>query len=314
MGEGNVKKSFNCISFKSKKLFVICLITIVLLLCAIMNYYEHSSVKSVVKHRLQWWLTSIEWDEERTKLSGKGITIAVLDTGIDFKHNDLKSCKYEEISVVEQFNENEINHGTAIAGIISAYPHDEKGVLGIAPNSKILSIDVTNSETVDIDNLIKGINIAIDKNVDIINISIGIKEGNDELHACIKEAYDKGIVIVASAGNYMKDEVLYPAVYDEVIAVGACDRKGRIISPKGDSLDVIFMPGDNIVSCISENNYAGVQGTSFSTAIVSGIVAIVKEEYPNIDNKEIYAAIKRSISTHGENRITVNRILDEVKE
>lgn len=309
-----MKKSFSCISSKSKRIFVICLFLILISLGIIINYCVNGNGEKISKHRLQWWLTSIEWDEGRENLSGKGVTCAVLDTGVDFNHNDLKSVNYEEISVVNHSDENEMNHGTAIAGIISAYPHNEKGVLGIAPDTKILSIDVTNSETVKIDNLVKGINIAIDRNVDIINISIGIKEGNDELYACIKKAYGKGIVIVASAGNYMKDEILYPSVYDEVIAVGSYDKKGSVISPQGEISDVIFMPGENIVSCIAENRYAGVQGTSFSTAIVSGIVAIIKDKYPNKNNKEICAAIKKCISAQNETKVTVTKILNEVKE
>ncbi len=299
--------------FKFKKSLIICLFIIVMI-CLMLIFHQQNNINNVPEHRLQWWLGSIEWDEERTNLSGDGITIAILDTGIDFTHNDLKSCDYEQITVVDDSDENETNHGTAIAGIISGYPHDEKGVLGIAPNSKIISIDVTNTETVDIDYLIKGIKLAINKNVDIINISIGVKEGNDKLYSCIKEAYDKDIIVIASAGNYMNNEILYPAIYDEVIAVGAYNKNGDIISPKGDIKNVIFMPGANISTCISKNNYAGVQGTSFSTAITSGIMSIVKEKYPNADNKKIYTAIDKVILEQNKNKPTVKTILDMIKE
>lgn len=293
-----------------KMLFLIlCLIIIsIIIFLSLTKLYS----KNIVNHRLQWWLNAIEWDDNRMNLSGKNITIAILDTGVDFAHKDLKLCDYSEENIVP-YTEDDKNHGTAIAGIISAYPNNEKGVLGISPKSKLISIDITNGETVDIHNLIKGIKKATERRVDIINISIGVKDGNKELHECIKEAYDNGIVIVASAGNYMKDEILYPAAYDEVIAVGAYDRKGNIVSPKGNVDNVIYLPGSNIVSCLTNNNYSGVQGTSFSTAIMSGMMAIIKEANPKLLNKELYKKIFE-VSMSYENKITLKQILEEIKE
>lgn len=302
-----MKKVVNCKKTYTKRVLVISLIAI-LIVCTVV-IIVHTNKNRVPEHRLQWWLTSIEWDKERTKLSGKGVTIAILDTGVDFQHNDLKSCDYEQLSVVPDSEENELDHGTAIAGIIAAYPHNSKGVLGIAPNSKIISIDVTNSETVDVSYLIKGIQLAISKNVDIINISIGVKEDDRESHSIIKEAYDKGIIIVASAGNYMKNEVLYPAAYDEVIAVGSLNKNGDIISPKGTIENVLFLPGTNISTCLSDNNYAGVKGTSFSTAILTGMLAIKKEKYPNLNNKNINDAINELASNQNKTKTTINTIL-----
>lgn len=234
-----------------------------------------------IEHRLQWWLDDINWDEDRLKYTGQGITIAVLDTGIDSSHPDLSNAKISEIRINSLNDENgNKKHGTAIAGIIAAFPNNDKGVLGIAVNTKIISVDVTNETRVDCENLVKGVEVAIEQGVDIINISIGVKNDSDELHQCIRKAYDLGIVVIAAAGNYMIDEILYPAAYEEVICVGAYDKNHDIISPKGNiSKSTTYLPGDNIVTANSseEKLYVGASGTSFSAAILSGIVSLMLE-------------------------------------
>lgn len=307
-----MKKSYAYIKSKCVKILLSILCLTIITSIIILLILTKLDSKNIVNHRLQWWLNAIEWDDDRMELSGKDTTIAILDTGVDFTHKDLRLCNYSEESIVS-ISEDDKNHGTAIAGIISAYPNNEKGVLGISPKANLISIDITNQETVDIDNLIKGIKKATERNVDIINISIGVKDGNDELYECIKKAYDNGIIIVASAGNYMKDEILYPAAYDEVIAVGAYDRKGNIISPKGNVENVIYLPGSSVVSCLTNNNYSGVQGTSFSTAIMSGMMAIIKEANSKLSNKELYKKIFE-VSMSYENKITLKQILEEIEE
>lgn len=268
---------------------------------------------TIPEHRLQWWRDYIDCDENQNKLSGSGITIAVLDTGVDFTHKDFEKCEYEELTVFDGLTDEKLEHGTAIAGIIAGYPHNSKGILGIVPNSKIISIDVANSEEIQTEDLIKGIKIAIDKNVDIINISLGLHEDNKRLQKWIKKAYDKGIVIVASAGNYMTEEVLYPAKYDEVIAVGSYDKKGNIISPKGNVANVIFLPGDSIVSSIPNNKYVGAMGNSFSAAIMTGIVAQIKEKYCNMNNEYIYSTVLSFSESQDEEKVTVDKILKKAK-
>lgn len=289
------------------------ILVISMVICAALIGRKTLSNQSTEKeHRLQWWLKAIEWDKNREGLSGKGISIAILDTGVDFSHRDLEECKHKEKTIVDD-SYGDKNHGTAIAGIIAAVPKDENGVWGIAPDTEIISYDITNEQTVKIDNLVKGITEAINDDVDIINISIGVKEQSKRLHESIKKAYDKGIVVIASAGNYMEGEILYPALYEEVIAVGAYDKSGKIISPKGNVNNVVFLPGSNVVSCIMNNGYSGTQGTSFSTAIMSGIVAIIKEKDKDITNKELYNKIYQSASLNG-NKITVKNIIKTLKE
>lgn len=173
-------------------------------------------------------------------------------------------------------------------------------------------MNITNNEYVEEKNLIKGINLAIKNDVDIINISVGIKENSPELYKSIKKAYDSNIVIIASAGNYMKDDVLYPAAYEEVLAVGSYDKKGNVISPKNIMNSVIYLPGKNISTCISNDKYAGVQGTSFSTAILTGIIAIIKENDIKVDNRTLYKSLEEM--TGLKNSVTVKKLLKKMED
>lgn len=233
------------------------------------------------EHRRQSWLKYINWDAERLSYSGKNIKIAVIDSGIDQNIPEL-NCKIDiETSVVKSNKESDVKHGTAVASIISAENHSDNQVNGIAHNARIVSIDVTNQSEgiVEVGDLIKGIEKAIEYKVDIINISIGCLKDDEELKSVIKKAWDNNIIIVSSAGNYMENNVLYPSKYKETLSVGSLNKKGKIISPQGDvDKKVVYFIGENIVSAIGNNEYAGCEGTSFSTAIYTGLVALLLEK------------------------------------
>lgn len=263
---------------------------------------------------MQWWLDSIEWNNDRQRYSGQGVKIAILDTGVETSHSDLSKAEIvcKKIDVISSINDDK-SHGTAIAGIISAYPSHNKGVLGIAPSASIVSIDITDTEYAEPQNIIAGIEIAIDEQVDIISISLGLLEDNDDLHNAIKNAYNLGIIIVASAGNYMDGDTLYPAKYDEVICVGSKGKDGEIISPRniGDN-SVIYAPGENIVTIATEQkDYFGATGTSFSTAIVTGMVAIMKEVNPSLLPMDCISFFE---TIDPQENLTVAKCIDYAKE
>ncbi|MBQ2775252.1 MAG: S8 family serine peptidase [Clostridia bacterium] len=294
-----------------KRVFSLMCVCVVLLMCV-----TSCATKTVQtpEHRLQWWLADIKWDGERLSYTGKNVDIAILDTGIDATHPDLAGRVVSETKVSGLgIKEDETKeHGTGIAGVIVATPHDEKGALGVAPDANIISIDVTDDSSgkVVIKNLIDGIDLAVSKEVDIINISVGVKEGTEELHEAIKKAYDNGIIIIASAGNYMEDEILYPAAYDEVIAVGSLSKKHEYISPTGTKAaqKVVYLPGENIVSTSSFGEYKGFSGTSFSSGILTGMVAVSLEANQDSERtqKKVYSKMEE---LYGRIGISVNDVL-----
>ncbi len=235
-------------------------------------------------HRLQWWLEAIHWDERDrgSGLSGKGVVIAVIDTAIDATHPDLEGKIQEQYIAGEVSEPMKLEHGTAVAGIIAASPSNEDGVLGIAVGAQILSIVIDEY----VDSLIKGIEYAIEKDVDIINISAGITENNPRLESVIEEAYQAGICVVAAYGE---ERPLYPALYEHVISVGSVNSEGKDIF--GGDTTSIFLPGGNIVTTYSSvyepRKYVSYTGASMSAAMMTGIIALVLEQNPGLDSNQI---------------------------
>jgi subtilisin family serine protease len=207
---------------------------------------------------------------------GAGIKIAVLDTG-GTDHQELAG---NVIDVFDCTGHNDAadrqGHGTHVAGIIAAKDNDF-GVLGVAPEAQIYCMKVLDNNGRGGYNTIEaGIKKAMELGVDIINMSLGSSSQPPEtFHQVIKEAYDRGIFIVAAAGND-GSRVNWPASYDEVIAIGAIDENGNLtdFSSRGTEISVIA-PGDNIYSTWLNQGYAVLRGTSQASPFVTGIIALI---------------------------------------
>lgn len=270
---------------------------------------ENNSI-SEAKHRLQWWLQDINWDEEDRDeaLTGKNVKIAIIDNGVDVTHPDLKTRTITQHRISETIEEKNYEHGTAVAGIICAYPNSSEGVLGVAIDAEIISIDVSDDETIDIKKLVKGIEYAISQDVDIINISAGIINDNEELKTTISNAYQEGIIVVAASGNDIGGNILYPARYDNVLSVNSIDDIGTKLF--GDEDKSVYIPGCNIVTTYSSTflskKYVSYTGTSMSAPILSATIALLIQKYPDINNKEIYAYF----SQH-DKKFDIKDILDD---
>lgn len=217
------------------------------------------------------------------------VKIAILDSGINKRHPDLKSQVYKEFNAVNpgQPIEDKFNHGTSIAGIIAA-KDNKVGIKGLVPFIEIYSVKVLNDDgTGSVNNIVKGIEWAINQNVKIINLSFGMEKGTKELQTIINKAIDKGIIVVAASGNnYIKD-VDYPAKYSKVISVGSIDTKHERVrfSPRG-KIDVVG-PGRDILSTDNNKGYSKFEGTSHSTAFVTGIIALYILDNPQaVPNQE----------------------------
>lgn len=252
-------------------------------------------------HRLEWWLDEIHWNEKRNAYDGSGIKVAVIDTGIDRSHPDLKNkitAEYRVPSLGEPPQDQPLEHGTAVAGVIAAYPADGNGVLGVAPGVGILSIDVTDDQSGEVSATaaIEGIRYAVEANVDIINISLGFRNSSSELELVVRQALEKGIILVASAGNHMEDDVLYPAKMDGVFCVGARDKEGKIISPVKADKTVTYLPGEYIVTtCSGDKRYISMKGTSIATPILTGCIALALQKDPDCTADKIAKILRETV-------------------
>lgn len=224
------------------------------------------------------------WDKG---IYGKGITVAILDTGIDTNHVCLKDRIIGGKNFTNEGKEDDITdwngHGTHVAGIIAGN-RAEKGITGVAPECNLLIVKVLNRfGDGAFPSIVRGLEYAIEQNVDIINMSLGGRADDDSLHETIKKAIDKGICVCCASGNNGDgrgdtDEINFPGNYHEVIEVGAVDRENNIakFSNSNPEVDIVSY-GVNIMSTFKNNKYATTSGTSQATPHVSGALALIKQ-------------------------------------
>ena len=229
---------------------------------------------------------------------GAGVTVAVLDTGIDKNHNDLTGKVVREINLTNSVTARDGNgHGTHVAGIIAA--DNTNGVLGIAPGIHLLNVKVANDQgRCELLALEHGIIWAVQEGANVINLSIESVEYSDNLEKAIYYAWENGILIIAAAGNNRANSPVYPAYYENTIAVTALDKVDSLapLANYGDWVDVAAS-GCEVYSTLPGNNYGYKTGTSFATAYVSGVAAllynVIADENGNIClNDEVRKAIE----------------------
>ncbi|MEC1738480.1 S8 family peptidase [Bacillus mojavensis] len=243
--------------------------------------------KEYKTHQVEsWGLRLIGKNKKIEKKSN--ISIAILDSGIDSNHEDLKGVVKKEYNALEPSEgviEDKFGHGTAVAGIIAS--NDNKiGTLGIAPYADIYSVKVLDDKgRGSAESIVKGIEWSIDNNVDIVNISVGLKKNDQNLKRVIDEANEKGVIVVAAAGNNYGLNADYPARYQNVISVGAINKKKKRAKYSARGKIDFVAPGEDLHTTSPKNKYTNVSGTSMATPFVSGTVANIIMEEPDKYNK-----------------------------
>ncbi|AZM63244.1 type VII secretion-associated serine protease mycosin [Streptomyces sp. WAC 01438] len=258
----------------------------------------------------QWSLEAMHTDEAWRTTKGEGVTVAVLDTGVEADHPDLDGNVLTGEDLVG-FGAREgdrawARHGTAMAGIIAGHGHgpgNTDGVMGIAPEAKILPVRViledgdpsrAKARKTRGNALAEGIRWAADHGADVINLSLGDdsasahpEPGEDE---AIQYALGKGVVVVASAGNGGEkgDRISYPAAYPGVITATAVDRYGtRAPFSTRRWYATVSAPGVDVIIADPDHKYYEGWGTSAAAAFVSGAVALVRSAHPDLTPAQI---------------------------
>jgi minor extracellular protease Epr len=254
-----------------------------------------------VKQIQDWGISRIEapkaWE---CGLTGKGVRIAVVDTGIAI-HEDLNIADGASFTSYTSSFYDDNGHGTHVAGIIGS-TNNNFGTVGIAHQSSIFAVKVLDSKGNGyLSDIIAGIDWSITNKMDIINLSLGSTNHSSTLKKVVDKAYNQGILVVAAAGNNgtpdgLGDTVNYPARYDSVIAVSATDvnDKRALFSATGSTVEV-SAPGVSILSTYLGNKYTQMNGTSMAAPYVAGNLALLKQAYPNLKNTELRVLLQGNI-------------------
>lgn len=245
-------------------------------------------------YRLQSNVQSINLAEIHSQATGKNITIAIVDTGVDTKHPDLDGQIQNSKDFVAQKSLAALgdNHGTAIAGVIAAKPNNGQGIVGIAPDSNVVSLKacwgtkegaleaVCNSFT-----LALAINTAIEMKVDVLNLSL--TGPHDPLLAkLVDKAVKQGIIVVASQADKVDGKSGFPSQQPGVIGVRSTHSQD-LLPTNSNHVFAITAPGQDILTTLPNGAYDFVSGNSLATAHISGLAALLLQSKRNVNRNEL---------------------------
>lgn len=258
---------------------------------------------------------------------GSGVVVAVVDTGVDYSHEDLKNNIWtnekeipgngidddangyvDDVRGWDFFNGDndpmdDNGHGTSVAGVIAAAGNNGKGVVGVAMDAKIMALKCMGvDKNGDTTKAVWAIKYAADNGANVINISWSAKvSSSNDLDKAINYAVYRGVIVIVASGNHYDNiSDFYPASNPQVITVGASDKNNKRakFSNWGARLDVVA-PGVGIRTT-DLRGYKKVDGTSVATGYVSGLVALLLHYAPSLDNQDVKIILRNSASDLGD--------------
>ncbi|GLZ81825.1 hypothetical protein Afil01_66320 [Actinorhabdospora filicis] len=259
-------------------------------------------------------LTTVPWEQKMLPpdkvapfATGKGVIVALLDTGVEASHPALKGRVLPGRDFLKSgaADTDCVGHGTGVAGVIVGKSPDGK-FKGVAPGAQILPVrvvdrdpqapeDKTGDKAVKPEEFAAAINWAVDQHADVINMSLKYDTPYPVIENAIKRAHDAGVVLVASGGNDHKDDeykikgkdtISYPVGYAGVLGVGAIGPTGKRapISEIGEWIDLVA-PGESVTYATRDGKYAATTGTSLSAPYVAATAALIIESHPELKGK-----------------------------
>ncbi|GAA4908594.1 type VII secretion-associated serine protease mycosin [Stackebrandtia albiflava] len=256
-----------------------------------------------------WYLDAMKAVEAQEVSQGEGVTVAVVDTGVDPEHIDLRGRVLEGAVITADGPQpgdtsDRDGHGTAMAGLIAGSDTDSDSLIGIAPEARILPVRIDRDAdgTLDQDLVYEGVRWAIDQGAQVVNLSLTGRGQHDDAwkRELIEYALEHDAVIVAAVGNRTPEsaEVGEPAAIPGVIAVSGMGKDGEVWSGSltGDQV-VLCAPAEDLPHLRPGGGMRMASGTSAATALVSGTVALIRSAHPDASAAEV---VTRLVSTATE--------------
>ncbi|MGW4704727.1 type VII secretion-associated serine protease mycosin [Streptomyces sp. NPDC004285] len=255
----------------------------------------------------QWHLDAMGAEEIWQLSTGKGVTVAVIDTGVEKENPDLRGQVLDGKDFATDKPGDEYTdyngHGTGMAGLIAGTGRRDggNGAFGLAPGSKILPLRVPGGDSgtksqaaadAEFNRVVPdAIRFAADSGAKVINISMAVGTGSPGLTDAVKHALDKGALVFAGVGNDAEkgNALMYPAATPGVVGVGAVDDKMTRIpmSQHGDQVDIVAPGQDTVHACGGGTGVCKTSGTSDATALASAAAALLWSKHPDWTNNQV---------------------------
>jgi subtilisin family serine protease len=249
--------------------------------------------------KLQTNLQQMQINQAHKTATGKNVTIGMIDTGVDLDHPDLAGqiSKNQNLAEVISTSFSTDKHGTAVAGVMVAKKGNAKGIIGVAPNARLVALKacwpdkaeaieaICNSFT-----LALAVNTAIKSGVNIINMSLSGPQ-DPLLTLLLNKALKKGIIVVASDSGSGNAQENFPASLKDVISVKSYKHSTSPFDFKANSISA---PGEKVLTTLPYGTYDFISGSSIAAAEISGVLALLLEIKPDLTSDEAYSILQKS--------------------
>ncbi len=257
----------------------------------------------------QWYLDTLgaaaAWE---SGLAGDGVTVAIIDSGLNAGHEDLSQANilsgWNVLTDSDDVTDT-VGHGTFIAGLLAAGRDNGIGISGLTPQVELVPIQCfSDGNRTSVSYIIAAIYLAVDRyGSDVINLSLGTETPSQSLTDAVTYALEHGAIVVSAVGNTGGTQYLYPAADSRVVGVGSVGQTLGVssFSQRNDSVFVVA-PGEQIIS-LSHTDAAGYtsgKGTSFSTPFVSALAVMAKDYDPSITAAEFQELLRTTSRDLGE--------------